>query len=108
MENITPARALSALALYESAVALAATGTYIAWEDISQRLRDEAAPLTGCQSRKRLDRAFDCDTRALTRRTATAFHREECRRAEQDRAVVRAAFRRQLEAAPDFVPGGAL
>ena len=92
MENITdPATPLSALALYESAIAAASAGVYVAWQDIADRLRTEAAALVGAerpmasQRAKRIARALDCESRALAQRTA-------------------AAFRAEMAARPDFVP----
>lgn len=80
MENILTASSegpeLSALQIYERVVGLAATGTYIAWQHIADRLRAEAERFTGCARRKRIDRALDCESRALAQRTAAAFRAE--------------------------------
>lgn len=85
-----------ALALYELAISLSDTGVTVAWQDLADRLRAEAAELTGDQRRKRIDRALVCETKALARRTAGAS------RAEEARAAVRA----RIAALPDFVPAG--
>lgn len=104
----------SALSLYESSISAASAGVPIAWQDLADRLRAEAADMTGSQRTKRIDRALDCETRALARRTAEAFHREQASRKAlpatalivRDVASVRQRFARHLLAMGDFVPGG--
>lgn len=78
MENITTpgaASALTALARYDQAVAqFAPTGAF--WMAIADHLRAEAEQYTGGQRTKRIDRALDCESRALARRTVDAFRAE--------------------------------
>lgn len=88
----------AALSFYELAVSLSDTGVHVAWQDIADRLRAEAAELTGGQRRKRIDRALICETKALAQRTADAFRREE-----RARAIAKA----MIAALPDFVQVGA-
>jgi hypothetical protein len=78
MENITPDDApvpLTALARYDQAVAQFAP-TSSCWMEIADHLRREAEQHTGGQRTKRIDRALDCESRALASRTADAARRE--------------------------------
>lgn len=63
---------LSALQQYDQAVTTLRP-TAERWMQIADALRAEASGLTGCQRTKRIDRALDCESRALARRTADAF-----------------------------------
>jgi hypothetical protein len=67
---------MTALARYEQMVAFADAGLKISWQALADELRAEAAQYTGCARRKRIDRALECESRALAQRTAAAYRQE--------------------------------
>jgi hypothetical protein len=72
----TPAPKPTALQRYDAAIKFAPTGTYIPWQTLADDLRADAEKHTGCQRTMRIDRALDCESKALAQRTVAAFHVE--------------------------------
>jgi hypothetical protein len=71
-DGSTATRTPTALETYERWAGVAQLG----WSTLAADLRAEAELHTGGQRTKRLDRALDCETKALAQRTAAAFRGE--------------------------------